>query len=262
MKNYLFNITREEKRRILEMHSSEKKLINEDEILDDVLDKLKNHGFDSLDFYEKSVLDNYGKYMSSGKNPNRYSSPEKGWQFKGLMDLRKQLENIKPDLEHRDKKSNSCPLKNPEADVHTVYDEDVKNSDEYVATFDGKLIVDYNDNQYRRDSDGNRADGHNLSEYDKIACYKTIEEFSKKFPIWCYKTFQYYDPKLFTNSEGPNKSTDYPDWWWKLQDFETPVSPYRQDDIDQEQLRNRSKKMFSEYVKTSRCGCLEVYKKK
>jgi hypothetical protein len=271
MKNFLNNISREEKNRILEMHSSEKKLINEDEILDDILDKIKNYGFDSLDFYEKSVLNDYGKYMSSNKNPNKYSSPEKGYQFKSLMKPFVDLKKMKSDLEHPDEKlrvvnpnySDSFFPKNlDDVDVHTIYDKDVRDKDDYVATFDGELVVNYNGNQYKTDSNGNQGGKHNLSEYNKIGCYKTIEEFSKKFPVWCYKTFQYYDPKLFTDSDGLNKSSDYPDWWWKLQDFEEPISPYREDDIEREKLIEQSKKRFSAYLKTSRLGCLEVYKKK
>ena len=271
MKNLFNSISQEEKSRILEMHSGKKNILTEDDILDDIFDKLKNYGFDSLDFYEKSVLNDYGKYMASNKNPNKYSSPEKGYQLKSLMKPFIDLKKMKSDLEHPDEKlrvinpnySDTFFPKNPDdIDVGSIYDEDVMGSDDYVATFDGKLIVNYNDNQHTTDSDGNQGVGHNLSQYEKIGCYKTIEEFSKKFPVWCYKTFQYYDPKLFTNSDGLNKSSDYPDWWWKLQDFEEPLSPFRENDIEKEKLIKQSKKMFSTYLKTSRLGCLEIYKKK
>jgi hypothetical protein len=215
----------------------ENRLLKEDEVLDQIFSKLNKTGFDSLDYYEKNVLDKYKKFIEKGNNSDRFVSPERGkedispWEY------------FKPSGKYSDEE-----LKGER--VHSIHDKDI-DGETYIATFDGNFFVDQNDVPVK----------FNPTNYEEIGCYETIEEFSKNFPVWCYKLFKFFDAKLFKEIEGNVKSSDYPKWWWKLQDFGKLVSPFREDDIEKEKIHQKAKKMFSKYIESSSSKCLKIYKK-
>jgi hypothetical protein len=216
----------------------ENRFLKEDEQLDQIFSKINKSGFDSLDYYEKTVLDKFKKFVERGENSDRFISPERG------------EENISPfEILKPTGKYGSDELEGN--DIYNIHDENI-DKDTYVATFDDNFYINQDDVPVK----------FIPSKYDEVGCYKTIEEFSKNFPVWCYKTFQFFDPRLFKNIEGNIKSSDYPKWWWELQDFGQFISPYREDDIKKEKILQNSKKMFSNYIANSPSNCLKIYKKK
>jgi hypothetical protein len=239
----------------------ENRLLKEDETLDQIFSKITKSGFDSLDYYEKTVLNKYKKFVENNNNSDRFSSPERGKEdispFEYLRPSGKYSdEELKGEdgLSIHDKPKSRCTSGNCGKNVNDFeFIEDKEFYDNtYVGTFDGKVFVNQNDVPVEFTS----------TKYKEIECYETIEEFSKDFPVWCYKLFKFFDVRLFKNIDGRVKSSDYPDWWWKLQDFGQVVSPFREDNIEKEKVLQNAKKLFSRYLTTSPSSCFKVYKNK
>lgn len=239
----------------------ENRLLNEDEVLDQIFSKITKSGFDSLDYYEKTVLSKYKKFVDKNNNSDRFVSPERGREdippfayFRPsgkYSDEELEGEDILP---IHDKPKSGCASGNcrkNENDFESIEDKNFYQS-LYVGTFDDKFFVDQNDVPVE----------FIPSKYKEIECYKTIEEFSKDFPVWCYKLFRFFDVRLFKDIKGNIKSSDYPDWWWKLQEFGQMGSPFREDNIEKEKVLQNAKKIFSRYLTTSPSSCLKVYKYK
>jgi hypothetical protein len=239
----------------------ENRLLNEDEVLDQIFSKITKSGFDSLDYYEKNVLNKYKKFVEKNNNSDRFVSPERGKEdispFEYLRPSGKysdeELEG-EPVLSIHDKPKSRCASGNcgkNANDFESTKDKDFYDNI-YIGTFDGKFFVNQNDVPVE----------FTPTKYKEIECYETIEEFSKDFPVWCYKLFKFFDARLFKDIEGSVKSSDYPDWWWKLQDFGQTVSPFREDNIEKEKVLQNAKKVFSRYLTSSPSSCFKVYKNK
>lgn len=227
----------------------ENRLLKEDETLDNILKKLNDNGFDSLNAYERTVLRDYKNYAEKNKNLDRFNSPDEKSRFLNWDDF-----GMEPDPD------------SPEGFKLTSFDPEFEienNNDLDIGPVgDEHIIANFNKNNNFWSGGG--MGKFDLSEYEKVDCFKTIEEFSKIFPIFCYKAFGFFDPKLSTNSEI-NKSSDFPEWWWKLQQTDNKtknIAFFRiYDSVEEE--NKKGKKLFETYRDNlpGTYGCLQVYKK-
>ena len=216
----------------------ENRFLKEDEILDDILKKLNDSGFDSLDMYERTVLRDYKNYAEENRNLDRFVSPERDSLFMSPARTFGRFKANKLDEPY-------------DWDVYSIHD-DTTDENKYIMSFDGESFMNQNDTPVNPD----------MNQYEQVDCFETIEEFSKKFPILCYKSFKFFSPKLFNGNEM-NKSSDFPEWWWKLQDTDDKsnvASPYRINDTI-EKTNHQGKEMFNSYKKHYKAKCLQLYKK-